>query len=87
MLIRLPLPKEKLLIEVFPNPVQEQVNIEVNRPGESEALLYTAQGVFVKTKTFELTTSLILTDLPSGVYICEIRRNNIIVKRIKIIKD
>jgi len=74
-------------IEVFPNPVQEQVNIEVNRPGESEALLYTAQGVFVKTKTFELTTSLILTDLPSGVYICEIRRNNIIVKRIKIIKD
>ena len=78
--------KEIAQIDVFPNPFQQQLNVQVNRPGKSEAILYTAHGTLVKAKSFELETTLMLTELPAGVYICDVRRNNVSVKKIKLIK-
>lgn len=74
-------------VEVFPNPATAWLTVQVNHPGQSEALLYSLQGVALKAKTFQGQTNMDLNDLPSGIYICDIRRNNVSVKRIKLIKD
>jgi hypothetical protein len=74
-------------VQVFPNPVKEWLTIQTNQPGESEVLVYLVQGVRLKTKTFKGETNIPLNDLSPGVYICEVRRNNMFVKRIKLIKD
>lgn len=74
-------------VHVFPNPVQNQMTIEVNKPGISEVLIYSAQGTLIKTNVFEVSTTLSLSDLPAGVYICDVRRNNLPVRKVKIVKS
>lgn len=74
-------------VQAFPNPVKEWLTIQTNHPGESVALVYSVQGVQMKTKTFEGQTNILLNDLSPGIYICEVRRNNLFIKRVKIIKD
>jgi hypothetical protein len=73
-------------IQVFPNPFAERISIHVNKPGISEVSVYAAQGALVKSVTFEGNTILTLSELPAGVYICNVRRNNASVRRIKLIK-
>ena len=78
--------KDIAQVEIFPNPVQSQVNIQVNKPGTSEVRIYTTQGTLIKARSFESNTILMLSELPSGVYICDVRRNNAAVRRMKLIK-
>jgi Secretion system C-terminal sorting domain len=79
--------KEIAQVEVFPNPVQHQINIHVNKPGASVVRIYSTQGALVKAKSFEGNTILMLSELPSGVYICDVWRNNTSVRRMKLIKN
>lgn len=78
--------KEITQVEVFPNPVQNQINIQVNKEGISEVRIYSTQGTLIKAKSFEGNTTLTLSEISSGVYICDLRRNNTSVRRVKLIK-
>ena len=78
--------KDVATIQVYPNPFKEHIIIQVNRPGISEALIYSMQGTLVKTKSFESEIDLPLSGLAPGVYLCDVRKNGISVKRIKLVK-
>lgn len=73
-------------IQVYPNPFKEHINIQVNRAGFSEALIYSIQGILVKATSFESKTGISLSALVPGVYICDLRKNGISVHRIKLVK-
>lgn len=73
-------------IQIFPNPVQNFVNIELNSPGLAHIQLYSQQGTLIKTHSFEARTTVALTGLPPGVYVCDVQRNNRTIKKIKLIK-
>jgi hypothetical protein len=79
--------KEVDEIEVYPNPASEQITIRLNQSGMANLKVFTAQGQPVRTKSFESETTVTLSDFPPGMYICEVRRNNIPVRRIKLIKS
>jgi hypothetical protein len=74
-------------VQVFPNPVQSHISIQVNQSEASEVLIYNLQGQLIKLKTFESKTELFLQELAPGIYICDIRRNNLSVRKIKLIKE
>ncbi len=78
--------KEIAHVEIFPNPVQHQVNIQVNRAGISEVLIYSVQGRLVTNRFFEGNTTVTLSELPPGVYIIDVQRNNTSVRKVKLIK-
>lgn len=79
--------KEVVNVEVYPNPAREKVMIRLNQRGLSNLTLFTAQGLLVRSESFEWETEVMLSDLPAGIYICDIRINSTSVKKIKLIKD
>jgi Secretion system C-terminal sorting domain len=81
------LEKDVANIQVFPNPTREKITIQLNRPGLSQVFFYSLQGTLVRRKTFEIETNVELHELASGIYICEVRRDNAVVQRIKVVKQ
>lgn len=74
-------------VQVYPNPVNDFIQIDVAGGGSSTALIYSAQGVLLESHRFESSATIDARNLPAGVYICDVRRNNASVKKIKIIKS
>ncbi len=74
-------------IQIFPNPAKDHVTIHLNAAGHSEVRIYSVQGAAIKKQSFENSIVLDTTDLQPGVYICDVRRNNVSVKKVKIIKS
>lgn len=74
-------------VQVYPNPVSDFIQIDVAGGGSSTALIYAAQGTLLKSQRFENHATVDTRNLPAGVYICDVRRNNVSVKKIKIIKS
>lgn len=79
--------KELDKVDIYPNPASNKITVRLNRDGVSNLSLFTVQGLFVKSNSFESETEVILSDLPPGVYICEVRRNNVSVRKVKLIKQ
>lgn len=73
-------------IKVFPNPFTTNINVRLDRPGTSEAIIYNTQGQLVSLTSFETETEISLHGILPGAYICNIRRNNVSLKKIKLIK-
>jgi hypothetical protein len=78
--------KENDAISIYPNPTHDKINVRLNRGGISELTLFTIQGQRVRKRSFESETEVILSDLPPGIYVCQIRRNNFVIRKIKLIK-
>lgn len=78
--------KEIVDVQIFPNPIQDFLTIEINKPGPAEIILFDLQGKRIQQNNFEGTTVLELSKLPNGFYICEVRRNNLVVRKTKVIK-
>lgn len=78
---------EVTTVQVYPNPAQDFLHINVAGGGSSTVLIYSAQGTLLKSQRFENHTTMDTRNLPAGVYICDVRRNNVSVKKIKIIKS
>ncbi len=74
-------------VQVYPNPVSDFIQIDVAGGETSTALIYSAQGVLLTSHRFENNAIIDTHNLPAGLYICDVRRNNASVKKIKIIKS
>ncbi|MFN8335089.1 MAG: T9SS type A sorting domain-containing protein [Cyclobacteriaceae bacterium] len=74
-------------VQVYPNPVSDFIQIDVAGGETSTALIYSAQGVLLTSHRFENNAIIDTRNLPAGLYICDVRRNNASVKKIKIIKS
>ncbi len=79
--------KEETLIQLFPNPVKDHLQIEVNHEEKVTLRMYSVEGQEVLTnKMFNKQTTIDLSALPRGVYFIEFQsRFNRITK--KIIKE
>ncbi|MBL7839039.1 MAG: T9SS type A sorting domain-containing protein [Cyclobacteriaceae bacterium] len=73
-------------IQIFPNPAADYLSIQINEAGYSQVVIYSMQGVTLKQQSFENNVILDTTDLQPGVYICDVKRNNRSVKKIKLVK-
>jgi Secretion system C-terminal sorting domain len=74
-------------VQVYPNPAHDFLDIDVAGGGSSTVLIYSAQGTLLKSQRFESHATMDTRNLPAGVYICDVRRNNVSVRKIKIIKS
>jgi hypothetical protein len=73
-------------VDVYPNPTSDKITIRLNQGGAAQLTLFTLQGVAVRNKSFELETEVTISDLPPGIYICEVRRNNSVIRKTKVVK-
>lgn len=78
---------EVTTVQVYPNPAHDFLDIDVAGGGYSTVLIYSAQGTLLKSQRFESHATMDTRNLPAGVYICDVRRNNVSVRKIKIIKS
>jgi hypothetical protein len=78
--------KEVGQVDIYPNPTRDKIVVKLTQGGASTLTLFTIQGVAVRNTLFESETEVMLSDLPAGIYICEVRRNSTSVHRIKVIK-
>lgn len=74
-------------VQVYPNPAHDFLDIDVAGGGSSTVLIYSAQGTLLKSQRFESHATMDTRNLPAGVYICDVRRNHVSVRKIKIIKS
>ena len=79
---------EKGNVMLYPNPVKEVLNINIeNFSANTSIAIYSALGQkVVETKAISATTSLPISQLPSGIYFCKIDSGigNSIIKFIKL---
>ena len=71
---------------VFPNPVSESINLELDENKDYNIVLYNFQGFPVKEFTGRSPKNILVTDLPSGSYVLKID-NTTQSKSFKIIKQ
>jgi hypothetical protein len=79
--------KEKPLIQLFPNPIKDNIQIEVNHTEKMTLRIYSVDGRQVlANKVFNQQTTINLSELPKGVYFMEFQsRSNRTIK--KVIKE
>ena len=65
-----------LSFSLFPNPVQEQLTLEMTKLQETNIFLYNAQGALIKTQQFNGHTSITMDKLPAGIYWLHIKTEN-----------
>lgn len=64
---------ESLSINVFPNPAQDFIRLEVPFEGLSTAILYSTNGKVLKNAVFEKNTSFRISDLSPGLYFVKVQ--------------
>jgi hypothetical protein len=75
-------------IHVYPNPTPQFLRIIAEESGATEVLLYDHQGKLVlKQEVQHGETILDLSEFKSGLYICDVRKGKLSVKRIRVIKN
>jgi hypothetical protein len=72
--------------QVYPNPVKDILNIELNKKEDIEVALYQPTGQKVFQQTFSGSTAMNLEQLTNGIYFYEIRNKLGIVKQGKLVK-
>lgn len=65
--------QQELITQVFPNPTQDYLQIQLENTSTAQGRLYDLTGRNLQSFTFAQNTRLDLTSLPSGVYLLEVR--------------
>jgi hypothetical protein len=80
------LPHNKNIVQVWPNPADDFINVEVGL-SDAEILLYDSQGQAVRQEKLADRAALPSAALPGGFYFLEIRAGRQAVARRKVIID
>lgn len=62
----------KYLHKIYPNPAKDKLYIEVGNKNQSSASLYSITGQLIQQKIFNQTTTLEISNMPSGLYLLKI---------------
>ncbi|MFI5219470.1 MAG: kelch repeat-containing protein [Bacteroidia bacterium] len=79
--------KEECDINIFPNPVNEKLNVTVNNKELSEIILYNVTSGKILQQQFSNSVSLNTAQLLKGIYLYEVRNKNGVIKKGKVVKD
>jgi hypothetical protein len=74
-------------ISVFPNPFSNFLSVKSNKWQAADFILYDFYGRLALQKSFLSDSYIFTSELKSGIYFYEIKQENTVVKRGKIIKD
>lgn len=74
-------------VQVFPNPVTELLTVETNSSAISEIIIYDLHSRCVLRRAISEKAQLNLESFPSGLYLWELRRNNKVIQKGKVIKE
>ncbi len=72
---------------VYPNPVTDKLNIQLNNDGSSEIILYDLLSRKLLQQTFTNSTTINTEQLAKGMYLYEVRNKNGIIRNGKVIKQ
>lgn len=74
-------------VSLFPNPVTDQLTIQLTVPGEFAIHISDLSGRLVKSlEVFNTVTEINVGDLPSGMYLFEVVQNHAVVQAGKLVK-
>ena len=77
---------DKATIQVFPNPVQEQMQVNIKE--NTSYQLFTITGILVKQGNLTVTdNSLNVSDLSSGCYVLKLQTENGRIESVKVVKE
>jgi hypothetical protein len=74
-------------IIIYPNPIMNKLNIEVNNKELSEIVLYDITSRKIFHQTFTNSISINTGQLSKGIYIYEVRNKNGVIKKGKVVKE
>ena len=74
-------------INIFPNPVMDKLNVQVNNCEPTEIILYDLSSRKLLQQTFTNTTTINTEQLAKGMYLYTVRNGNGIIKNGKVIKQ
>jgi hypothetical protein len=74
-------------IDVFPNPFEGELNIEMKNNLNSEVILYDITSRKILQQKFTNSITLSIEPLAKGIYIYEVRNRNGVIKKGKVVKD
>jgi len=73
------------ILNIFPNPAQNQIRVEQNVTDLGILSIFDQQGVLVLEKEIETTQLLDISGLNNGIYFTNIKTDNIVSKTVKLI--
>jgi len=74
-------------IIVFPNPFSSTLNFRIENPGSTEFVLYNAVAGKVMTHSIMNNSTVSTSNLPAGIYFYELRNDNTVISKGKLIKN
>jgi hypothetical protein len=75
------------VIHVYPNPTTQFLKLMSGNSGASEIVVYDQQGKLILKQAVQNGETIIdLSELKNGLYICDVRKGQLSLKRIRIIK-
>jgi hypothetical protein len=72
---------------IFPNPVTDKLNVTLNSNDLSEIILYDITSRKLLQQTFSNAVTLNTSHLSKGIYIYEVRNNQGVIKKAKLVKE
>jgi hypothetical protein len=75
------------LLNIFPNPVKDKLNVFYKDDNPSEIILYDITSRKLLHQKFTTTLTLGLEELANGVYLYEIRNKNGLINKGKVVKE
>lgn len=77
----------KETINIYPNPVSDELNVQINNHEPTEIILYDLSSRKLLQQTFTNTTIINTEQLTKGMYLYTVRNRNGIIKNGKVIKQ
>jgi Secretion system C-terminal sorting domain len=77
---------ETINVDVYPNPFNEQLNINLKSNETSEIILYDISSRKIKHQNFKNSISITTIELEKGIYIYEVYSKSVSIKKGKIVK-
>jgi N-acetylneuraminic acid mutarotase len=74
-------------VDIFPNPVTDKLNVSLNSNDLSEIILYDITSRKLLQQTFTNAVTLNISHLSKGIYIYEVRNNQGVIKKAKLMKE
>lgn len=79
--------KSEGLVNIYPNPFINQLNLQVSNNDEITILIYDVLGQQTIQNTFRNSTTLNTASLAPGIYFYELRNRQIVLKKGKVVKE
>ncbi len=80
-------PGEIAEVKIYPNPFLNNLNVTVSSNEQSELVLYDITSRKLSEYKFNSTVSINTEQLAAGIYIFEVRNNNRVIKKGKVVKE